>query len=118
MSKLFAIAIPILPGKEGEWKKWHHELTTTRYNDFANSRRKMNVHERTFIQHTPMGDLVIVTLEGDDPQSAFAQFATSNDEFTKWFVEGVKQAHGVDLTQPPQGPMPELIIDSQTQVAY
>ena len=113
MSKLFAIAIPILPGKEAEWKKWHDELRTTRYNDFTNSRKKLNVRERTFLQHTPMGDMVIVTLEGDDPQNAFAQFASANDAFTKWFNEGVKQFHGIDLAQPPQGPLPELIIDSK-----
>jgi L-rhamnose mutarotase len=114
MSKLFAMAIPILPGKEAEWKKWHDELRTTRYNEFANSRKEMNVHERTFLQHTPMGDLVIVTLEGDDPQGAFAQFAAANDDFTKWFIANVKQLHGVDLTQPPTGPMPELVIDSKS----
>ena len=116
MSKLFAMAIPILQGKEKEWKRWHDELRTSRYDDFANSRKKLNVHERSFLQHTPMGDLVIVTLEGDDPQSAFAKFASANDEFTKWFVEGVKQTHGVDLTQPPPGALPEEIIDSQSKI--
>jgi hypothetical protein len=65
-----------------------------------------------------MGDLVIVTLEGEDPQSAFAQFAVADDEFTKWFKEGVKNLHGIDLSQPPPGPMPELIIDSKEQVGY
>jgi hypothetical protein len=113
MSRLFAIVVPILPGKEGDWKKWITELSTTRYNDFVNSRKKLNVHERTFLQHTPMGDMIIVTLEGDDPQGAFAKFASANDEFTKWFVEGVKNAHGIDLAQPPPGPMPELIMDSE-----
>ena len=118
MSKIFAIAIPILPGKEAEWRKWHQELTTSRYNDFASSRKKLNVHERSFLQHTPMGDLVIVTLEGDNPQAAFAQFAAADDEFTRWFKEGVKNAHGIDLSQPPPGPMPELIIDSTEQIGY
>jgi hypothetical protein len=116
MSKLFAIAIPILPGKEEEWKKWHNELRTSRHDDFARSREKLKVHERTFLQHTPMGDLVIVTLEGDDPQGAFAQFAAADDEFTRWFKEGVKRTHGVDLTQPPPGPLPELIVDSKMRV--
>lgn len=113
MSKLFAIAIPITAGKEGEWKKWHDELKGARYNDFVSSRAKMNVRERTFLQHTPMGDMVIVTLEGDNPAGAFAQFAAADDDFTKWFLEGVKKAHGIDMKQPPGGPLPELIIDSK-----
>lgn len=115
MSKLFAIAIPIAPGKEAEWKTWHDELKTTRYGDFAASRARLNVHERTFLQHTPMGDLVIVTLEGEDPVSAFAQFAALDDDFSRWFAAGVKNAHGVDLRQPPPGPLPELIIDSRNK---
>jgi len=31
------------------------------------SRRRAGVHERAFLHPTPMGDLVIVTLEGDNP---------------------------------------------------
>src|SRR5215468_7407301 len=100
MSKLLAVAIPILPGKEAEWKKWHDELKTTHYSEFVASRKKLNVHERTFLQHTPMGDMVIVTLEGDDPMSAFSKFGSANDAFTDWFAAGVKAAHGIDLRQP------------------
>jgi hypothetical protein len=112
MSKLFALAIPILPGKEKEWSQWIHELKTTHFKEFAASRKKLGVHERTFLQHTPKGDLVIVTLKGDDPASAFAKFAADDSKFTKWFMEGVKRTHGLDLTQPPPGPMPELMVDS------
>ncbi len=112
MSKLFAITIPILPGKEADWEKWHTELRTTHKSEFEASRKKLNVRERAFLQHTPMGDLVIVTLEGDDPAGAFAQFAAAKDAFTDWFVAGVKNVHGIDLTQPPAGPLPELVIDS------
>jgi hypothetical protein len=73
------------------------------------------VHERTFLQHTPMGDMVIVTLEGDDPQGAFARFAAENNEFSQWFSKGVLETHGVDLTSPPPGPLPEMIIDSKSE---
>ena len=113
MAKFLAMAIPILQGKEDEWAKWHHELKTTRYRDFVASRKRLGVRERAFLQHTPTGDLVIVTLKGDDPQAAMAQFGQGDDDFTKWFVEGVKRVHGFDLRQPPPGPAPELIIDSK-----
>jgi low affinity Fe/Cu permease len=39
-----------------------------RSEEFAESRRRAGLHERTFLQSTPMGDLVIVTLEGEDPR--------------------------------------------------
>jgi len=112
MSKLFAMAIPILPDKRAQWDKFMNELQNGRKKQFSESRKKLGVRERTFLQSTPMGDVVIVTLEGNDPASAFTKFASGNDEFTKWFMEQAKIAHGIDLSQPPQGPMPEMVIDS------
>ena len=112
MSNFFAMAVPIPPGKVEQWKKFANQLTTTRKADFTASRKKLGVRERTFLQHSPMGDMVIVTLEGQNPQKAFQDFAKGNDEFTKWFVSEVKSVHGFDLTQPPPGPLPELIVDS------
>lgn len=112
MSKLFAIAIPILPNKLEEWKKFIADLNGKWKKDFDASRKKLGIRERTFHQQTPMGDLVLVTLEGNDPEKAFQSFATSNDEFTKWFHACVKSTHGIDLNQPPPGPMPMLITDS------
>src|SRR5438046_1539532 len=116
MKKLFAMAVPILPGKTEQWKKFSNELKGNRYNDFVQSRKKLNVHERTFLQQTPMGDMVIVTLEGSDPENAFKNFANGNDDFTNWFAKEVKEIHGIDLRTPPPGPMPSLVVDSMEEV--
>ena len=113
MSKLYAMAFPILPGKEEQWKKFTAELNSKRRDEYRKSRKELKVHERTFLQHTPQGDLVIVTLEGEDPMSAFAAFANSDSDFSSWFFQQVIDIHGFDLRKPPPGPMPELIIDSQ-----
>lgn len=112
MSKLICTAIPILPGKQEQWRNFVNELQGSRKAEFKQSREKLNIRERTFYQQTPMGDFVIVTLEGDDPETAFKNFGSEQNEFTKWFIEQVKDVHGFDLTQPPPGPMPELIVDS------
>ena len=113
MSKLFAMAAPILPGKTSQWENFANELKTTRYNDFCKSRENLKVHERTFLQKTPMGDFVLVTLEGDDPEGAFAKFASNNDEFTNWFTAQVLEIHGFDLRKPPESPMPTMVINSR-----
>ncbi len=64
-----------------------------------------------------MGDLVIVTLEGDDPARSFGQFVSGSDPFTLWFLERVKAVHGVDLAAPMPGGIPSaLVIDSKTAV--
>ena len=109
---LMAAALPILPGKLDDWRGFIGELNGARRAEFLASRKALGVHERTFLQPTPMGDLVIVTLEGDDPSGSFARFAASTDAFSTWFLGHVKEIHGVDLAQVVAGPMPELVLDT------
>src|SRR5436190_10509633 len=116
MKKLFAIAIPVLPGKTAQFRKFIKELGTTQAAAFEESRKKLGVRERTFFQSTPMGDFVIVTLEGENPAQAFGSFGKNNDEFTRWFAKEVKDIHGIDITNPPKDNMPELIADSMSPV--
>jgi hypothetical protein len=108
---LMAVAFPIVPGKSEDWKRFIAELNGPRRADFVASRKGIGARERTFLQPTPMGDLVVVTLEGDDPAQSFGKFVSSKDPFTLWFLEQVKAVHGIDLTQN-AGPMPELVVDS------
>lgn len=110
---IMAVAFPILPGKTPEWRAWMEELNGPRHQEFADSRRRAGVHERTFLQPTPMGDLVIVTLEGNSPAHAFGVMASATDEFTKWFVERAQAVHGVDLTAPMSGSPSQLVVDSE-----
>ena len=110
---LLAISIPIPANKIDQWKRFTKELMTTRKAEFAASRKRLNVHERTFLQHTPHGDMIVVTLEGPNPHKAFAEFGAGNDAFTTWFKQQVSEIHGMDLGAPPPGPLPELIVDSQ-----
>ncbi len=110
---LLAMAFPIAPGKTELWTKFIGELKGPRRADFVASRKRLGIRERTFLQKTPMGDLVVVTIEGDDPAGAFQKFGAGTDDFTKWFIAQVTAVHGMDLSKPPPGPMPEMVIDSQ-----
>jgi hypothetical protein len=109
---MFAIAIPVLAGKADQLNKLTGELGGSRKSDFVANRKKLGVRERTFFQQTPLGDMVIVTLEGEDPEAAFAKFGQGSDPFTTWFKREVKDIHGVDLDAPPQRALPKLIVDS------
>ena len=111
---MLAMAFPIPAGKTEQWQKFISELTGARKAEFAQSRRSLGVRERTFLQHTPQGDLVLVTLEGDRPETAFAEFAKRADPFAMWFKQQVKEIHGMDLNAPPPGPMPQQVIDSHS----
>ncbi len=109
---LMAVAFPILPGKTDEWRSFIAELNGARNAEFVASRKRAGVHEVTFLQPTPMGDLVIVTLEGDDPAKSFGMMSTGTDEFTTWFVERAKALHGVDISAPMTAAPSEQVLDT------
>jgi hypothetical protein len=110
---MMAAVFPILPGKTPAWRSFMEELNGPRREEFKESRRRAGVHERTFLQSTPMGDLVIVTLEGDDPGRAFGKMMSADDAFTKWFTQRGEEVHGVDLTVRPTGSPSELVVDTE-----
>jgi hypothetical protein len=109
---IMAVAFPIAPGKTEDWRRFVGELKGARHAEYIASRKGLGLRERTFLQATPMGDLVIVTLEGDNPGQAFGRFVNATDPFTLWFLGRVKEVHGIDLKQAASGPMPELVVDS------
>jgi hypothetical protein len=66
--------------------------------------------ERAYWQNTPMGDFVIGYVESDqsaaDVMGAWAAQATEIDRF---FVATVKEVHGIDITNVPEGPPPQTV---------
>ena len=110
---LMAVAFPILPGKTQEWRAWMADLNGPRHDEFKASRDAAGIRERTFLQPTPMGDLVIVTIEGDDPGRAFGTLMAAKDPFTTWFIERAIAVHGVDPSAVTTGPLSELVVDSE-----
>jgi hypothetical protein len=108
---LLAMAIPVPAAQKDRFQKFIKELQGPRHGAFVESRKRLGVHERTFLQTTPMGDFVVVTLEGADPQGAFSRFGQGTDDFTKWFKAEVQAIHGMDLAAPPPA-FPQLLVDS------
>lgn len=111
MQQLFAMAVPVRQGKDAEWHQFMKELDN-RMGEFKTNRQKLGVRERTFYQQTPQGGLVIVTLEGEDPQNALERFMQGTDEFSQWFLKNIQQLHDIDLTSKQPLPKAELILDS------
>ena len=110
---MLALAIPILPGQTERWRRFAGDLQGGRREAYRASRQQLGIRERAFFQATPQGDLVTIVLEGDNPAAAFAGFGAGDDEFTQWFAREVQAVHGVDLRQPPPGPLPQHVVDSQ-----
>ena len=74
------------------------EVKNNHFQEHQALHRKLGVRERTFYQQTPMGGVVIVTFEGENPYQTFHEFVNGKDDYTKWFLERVSAIHEIDFT--------------------
>ena len=106
---LLAMAIPILPGMTQKWDEEIMGRIRADKNAVDEIRDAAGVHERTFLQRTPHGDFVILTLEGDDPAGSWAKMMELIPDDWKGLMA---ELHGIDPNSPPP-PLPELVYDSK-----
>jgi hypothetical protein len=110
---VFNGAFPILKGKEDAAREFASETIGARKADFETLQARSNVTRETWaMQETPMGSFMLVWFEGD-VEHAFSDLAADNSEFATWFRATVKDVTGVDLGAPPEGPLPDVLIDWQ-----
>jgi len=105
------LTFPVLEGKtEADIRSIAERFQADPEGYFESRERAGVTLERAYWQNTPMGDFVIGYVESDlsaaDAVAVFSQQATEMDRF---FVAQVKEVHGVDITQLPDGPPPETI---------
>lgn len=105
--------MPVLPGKTKDAKRLGEEISGKRRREHAEAHRGSTMHrDSLWLQHTPMGDLLIDVVAADDLQRAFGQFISSKDTYSIWVKQELKAITGVDFNQPPPG-MPEQLFDWQ-----
>lgn len=108
---VFNGAFPILAGKEDEGRAFAAETIGARKADFAALQARSNITRETWaMQETPMGSFMLVWFEGD-VEKAFSDLASDSSEFGTWFRGQVKDITGVDLGAPPEGPLPDVLVD-------
>lgn len=105
------MALPILPGKSDAIRKMFKAAKEEKWQEYVQSQKRAGVTmERDFIQPSPMGDMLIFYLESDDFNKTFSEFGASMDPFDIWIKNGLKDATGVDFSQPQSGPLPEQVM--------
>ncbi|MHB8647619.1 MAG: hypothetical protein ACYDAR_17700 [Thermomicrobiales bacterium] len=103
-------ALPVQPGKSADARAFLTELEGSRKEQYAASERKIGItKELWFFQETPNGDLFVAYMESADFGKALGMFSQSKDAFDVWFKERLANATGVDLNNPPPGPLSELL---------
>lgn len=110
-----ALTLPLLPGKTMDWMQWVQEMAGTYREEFQQSRKRLGIaRESSFLQQTPQGDLAILYIEAEDITRALGGLATSQHSFDTLFRQKTLEFFGFDLTQPPPGPLPEIVLDWHT----
>ena len=105
------MALPILPGKTDAVKAFFKTVKDEKWKDYERVQKNAGIEkEQDFLQVTPMGDMLLIFLESKDIQKTFMTIAASKDPFDLWYMEEMKKNTGVDFSQPPAGPMPEMLI--------
>jgi hypothetical protein len=106
------MAMPLLPGKEAEAKKFAAEVSGPRAVEFAEFQTGTGTTRETWhLQQTPDGTMLIVWFEDPDPEKAFEHMATASDDFSKWFRGRIQDVTGADMSEPQEGPPPETLLD-------
>ena len=107
------VLVPILEGKLDAWVQWTKEWQGPRKADLDDFNRRHGLTKhRAWLAETPSGPMVIAMHEGPGADNFMPHVASSTHETDLWFKEKLKEIHGMDVTQPPPGPLPELLFDS------
>jgi hypothetical protein len=94
-------AIPVLPGKEELDRNTLGEMAESRRDEYEAVLKEAGItRQAIWHQETPNGTLALVYIEADNPDAA-ERFTSSDAEISRWFVEKMKEVHGVDVSQPP-----------------
>jgi hypothetical protein len=106
----YAFALPIVPGKLKAWKRMVEEIKGSKKKEYQASRKKAGItHEHVWLQHTPQGDFVVVSVVGKDAPNMVERFAASKLAFDKWFLGQISDVHGINPDSMP--PVNESYLD-------
>ncbi|GAC1348965.1 MAG: hypothetical protein NVSMB27_18640 [Ktedonobacteraceae bacterium] len=107
-----AFAAPLLPGGAEVLRQTAKEAMEARRAVAQESTQRLGVSiEKWYLQSTPQGDMVIVYIDSEDLARAFQTLAASDAPFDVFFKQQALKAHGIDLSKPFPGPLPEQIFE-------
>ena len=108
-TSMIAIALPILTGKFDAWKTTIlDKMLGVNKKDADALRHAAGVRERSFIQETPDGHVVILTFEGINPEAGYSNLMQN---LPPEYAKAAMDLHGLDPNAPP--PLAKLVYNSR-----
>jgi Family of unknown function (DUF6176) len=104
------LVAPVLEGKAEAARAFMHDLDGARRDDYDRSEQRIGITKEVwFLAPTPGSELLVGYMESGDFNTALTQFVSSRDEFDLWFKERFADVTGLDLNDPPEMQLPELL---------
>ena len=104
------LVVPVLPGRSDDARDFMRELEQSRKADYDRSERRIGIEKEVwYLASAPGGDVLVAYMESPDFQRALGMFVESQDDFDLWFKRRLAEATGLDLNDPPEVSLPELL---------
>ena len=112
------LVVPVLPGKEDELRAFYREVDGPRQADYDRSEQRLGI-TKEIAWRAPIdgGSAAVIYIESENFEQAFSQFVQSQDEFDLWFKQRVLDISGLDLNNPPEMELPDLLSVYQAKLA-
>jgi hypothetical protein len=108
--KSLILALPIVRGKEEEWRRFAQELQETYPREYEDLRRRLGIRaERVWLMQESCGEVALAYAEVEAPEEVIRRLAASEGPFDAWFKEKLIELHGYDLDGPRPRAKPELV---------
>ena len=107
------VVAPIIEGKLEVWKEWCTELMGPRAEEMKDFNRRYGLTQHvSWLAETSNSQAVVALHQGPRAGDLMPKIAASDNEFDRGFTSNILEVHGMDVSQPPPGPMPELYFDT------
>ncbi len=104
------LTIPVLPDQGDSARDFMRELEGPQRSAYAESEQRIGIEkELWFISQLGEQELLVAYMEARDFGRAFELFTASQDPFDLWFKAQLAKATGLDLNNPPEMQLPELV---------
>jgi hypothetical protein len=112
------LVVPVKPGKEEALRDFYREVEGARNDAYDRSEQRLGI-TKEIAWRAPIdgGSAAVIYIESENFESAFEQFVQSQDEFDLWFKQQVLDIAGLDLNNPPELELPELLSVYKAKVA-
>jgi hypothetical protein len=100
---LYLVALPLVAGKAARFHELAMELNGIHFAEFQDSLRGLGVGLTIFLQPGGDGDLLIVAVEGEAPETWLQRLDASADPFDRWFAQELSDQSGAMISSMPAG---------------